>query len=742
MTQNPKDLSQHTLRESDLHWSISLLTKMTGVVLWTLMLLMFLLALLTIHKQSVELKAHVLSAGKVKLQHLQERYDEFIHFEATMNQLLKKELASISATGSATETERLFQSLIEQDRVRLEQSIRQHELTEETAGIVLVTSEGKHYSTAGEPDVTDFLTKKCRSLLTAPPGQPGPLLQEYDHLYTLSLPVISATNTPSAVIAVALSKDLLRHRMAKMRKEVFLIITIIVLLLSFPIIYFLQRWVVQPIRDVSDASKEISDGNFDKRIPVKSHDEIGLLAKNFNKMAASLTFRDERLSRSYDKIQTLKDYYDSIVSNAPVGIMTLDQDGIVAFENPLLCEMFYTFKEHSRSSYGRQLQDIPVLQNTGISAVFSKIMAGNIVEEQEFLVTRPSGEEMVLSLKGVPLLNENHFIQGSLLIFTDITKRTGLEARIKKTNEILERTVQERTEEILKTNKKLKQTVDDLYKTNRQLLKTSEALKDSNEIVVEANRMKTEFLASMSHELRTPLNAIIGFSDLILSGIEGPTNEKQREDLQAISRSGKNLLHLINDILDLSKIEAGKIRLKKKVIDIHALLSEISPMVKNVIGGKPVEFRTHVGEGVRYFYADDKKILQVLINLIGNAVKFTDTGEISLSITRKAPENGGAEEVLEFTVSDTGIGIREQDYQSIFNEFTQIDQSSRNESGSGLGLSITKKLVELGGGKIWVEGQHREGAHFHFTVPILSENITPSVPDLAKTSPKKLRSTS
>jgi signal transduction histidine kinase len=345
------------------------------------------------------------------------------------------------------------------------------------------------------------------------------------------------------------------------------------------------------------------------------------------------------------------------------------------------------------------------------------------VEEEGFCITNHAGEKKMFSLKGVPLLNEHHFIQGSLFIFVDISQRTELESRLKETNVILEKTVQERTQEILETNEKLTQTINDLYLTNQELVQTSEALKESNQQIAEANQMKTSFLASMSHELRTPLNAIIGFSDLILSGIDGPINEKQQEDLQSISRSGRNLLHLINDILDLSKIEAGKMQFKRKVIDINSLLTDIKPIVNNLIGEKQIEFHALLGEEIRFFYADKNKIHQILLNLISNAVKFTEKGAITLSVERQAPVHEDAEEYLRFTVTDTGIGVRDQDIQTIFDEFKQINQSSRNEDGSGLGLSITKKLVELSGGEIWVDQYYRDGSRFHFTVPTTSQNV-------------------
>ncbi len=714
MNQSLKGTAHPQPRESGIHWSTSLLTRMTGVVLSTLMLLMFILSLFIIHQETLRLKNELFSRGEALLLHVQERYLDFHHFEKSIIELVS------TSTGAVGKD---IKSLLEQNSIRLEQGLIQEEKKAEIAGISLLTEEGRFYSSGGDKNVVSLLKNICRSALTEKATEPSPALEEHDRFYTLTGPVLSNRNASPAVIAVALSRDLHQHRTAMMRKKVFFVITIVGFLLSLPIIYFLRKWVVQPICDVSDASKEISDGNFDRRISVQSRDEIGLLARNFNKMAASLSFRDERLSSSYEQIQALKNYYDSLISNAPVGIMTIDQKGDVAFENPALCKMFYDLKVRPCTKKRRKLREIRVLQNTGMHEVFRKIMSGTVVEEEGFVVITSSGEKKVFYIKGVPLLSEQHFIKGALLTFVDITKRTDLEERLKRTNLMLERTVQERSREILKTNEQLKQTVNELYQTNSELVQTSEALKRSNSKIAEANRMKTEFLASMSHELRTPLNTIIGFSDLILSGIDGTINKKQKEDLLSISRSGRHLLHLITEILDLSKIEAGKVTLKKKVIDIESLFTEVYPMAKNLIGEKPIRFQTYVEQGIHFIYADENKILQVLLNLLSNAVKFTNSGEISLSVTRQTPENESSEGLLKFTVSDTGTGIQGQNLQTIFDEFKQIDHSSRNQEGSGLGLSITRKLVELSGGEIWVESRYKSGSQFHFTVPASSKNV-------------------
>ena len=705
------------------HWSTSLLTKMTGVVLWTLMLLMFLLALIFIHQHTQRLKTQLLSRGEVTIHQIAERYQEFVRFESNMTTSHKGLPSSSLNPAENSDPYKKILDQIERHKDGLQDRLLMQKIDGEIQGIGLLTEEGKYYS-AGDPQYTgDFLNKKCAFFLNENRRLCNLLQEEDQNIYTLTYPIFTQTGPRNAVISLVLSKRLLSQQVKEMRKEVFLMVTVVVILLSFPILYLLKKWVIQPIRDVTEASQEISDGNFNMKIPVRSHDEIGLLAANFNKMSASLITRDAYLKEGCNEIQSIKEFYNSIISNATVGIMTLNHHGTVAFENPALTKMLYCFSEDPTERLGKTFDEIPELQGTRINEVLRKIMSGETVEEEGFQYTHSTGEQKTFALKGIPLLNEKNFLKGSLFVFVDNTIRTQLEARLKESNLLLEKTVEERTHEISRTNEKLQETILNLHQTNQELLHTSQALKKSNEKIVEANRMKTVFLASMSHELRTPLNAIIGFSDLILSGIDGSINHKQREDLQSISKSGRNLLHLISDILDLSKIEAGKVLLKRKMIPVQPFVYELYPLATNMIGTKPVQFKIHIDKEIDFVYADENKLHQILLNLISNAIKFTPRGEINLLVQKKETEEDTAIDYAEFIVEDTGIGIQNEDIQNIFNEFIQIDQSSRNLDGSGLGLSITRKLVELGGGNVWVESGNRQGSRFHFTVPTSSTNI-------------------
>lgn len=238
----------------------------------------------------------------------------------------------------------------------------------------------------------------------------------------------------------------------------------------------------------------------------------------------------------------------------------------------------------------------------------------------------------------------------------------------------------------------------------------------------EADHLKSQLLANMSHELRTPLNSIIGFSSVILKGIDGPINETQEQDVQQIHNAGQHLLGLINNVLDLSKIEADKMQLTLNRIDLHSIIHEVVEIADALIKQKPVELLVDIPDNIPMIEADSTRVRQVLLNLISNAVKFTDNGQIGIFV--RALPTEAVEEIL-ISVVDTGIGITPEDQLKLFQPFSQIqDTASRPGSGTGLGLSICRHLVELHRGRIWVESTPGEGSTFTFTLPINQKEVS------------------
>lgn len=238
----------------------------------------------------------------------------------------------------------------------------------------------------------------------------------------------------------------------------------------------------------------------------------------------------------------------------------------------------------------------------------------------------------------------------------------------------------------------------------------------------ELDRIKSQFLANMSHELRTPLNSIIGFSRVILKGIDGPINEQQHQDLSAIYNSGQHLLNLINDVLDLSKIEAGKMELALEELNVIDTINSVMSTAIGLVKDKPVRLEKEIAPNLPTVRGDSMRIRQVLLNLMANAAKFTEEGTITVE-ARPHTSSTGVQEVL-ISVRDTGPGISPEDQTKLFQAFSQVDSSpTRKSGGTGLGLSICHRLVELHGGRIGVHSVVGEGSTFYFTIPVFHQEI-------------------
>ena len=238
-------------------------------------------------------------------------------------------------------------------------------------------------------------------------------------------------------------------------------------------------------------------------------------------------------------------------------------------------------------------------------------------------------------------------------------------------------------------------------------------IEDKSRQIEAANRHKSEFLANMSHELRTPLNAIIGFSEVLGERLFGELNEKQAEYTDDILSSGRHLLSLINEILDLSKVEAGRMELELATFDLPLAIDNARTFVRERATKHGINLDVTVDERLGDFVGDERKIKQILLNLLSNAVKFTPEGG---RIGIKARQADGS---VEISVSDTGIGIAPEDQPKIFEEFRQVGSDYAHKvEGTGLGLTLAKKFVELHGGKIWVESEVGKGSRFIFTLPI------------------------
>jgi signal transduction histidine kinase len=247
-----------------------------------------------------------------------------------------------------------------------------------------------------------------------------------------------------------------------------------------------------------------------------------------------------------------------------------------------------------------------------------------------------------------------------------------------------------------------------------------EEIEDKSRQLAEANQHKSQFLANMSHELRTPLNAILGYTELMADGVYGAPPEKMSAVLERIESNGKHLLSLINAVLDLSKIEAGQLKLDLTDYSLSNVVETVHSMVQPLAADKKLTFKTEVAPTLPPGHGDERRLTQVLLNLVGNAIKFTDAGEVVI----KAAACDG---LFALSVRDTGPGISIADQAKLFQEFQQADNSiTRKKGGTGLGLAISKRIVEMHGGKIWLESQVGQGSTFFVTLPVRAEQQTQS----------------
>lgn len=288
-------------------------------------------------------------------------------------------------------------------------------------------------------------------------------------------------------------------------------------------------------------------------------------------------------------------------------------------------------------------------------------------------------------------------------------KLSESQEKLKRWNEELREEVVRRTADLEEANEELKDSRVELNKKNTDLGSANLKLR-------EMDRLKSEFLANMSHELRTPLTAIIGFSELLVDGVMGDMNEEQTGCAEDILTSGQHLLKLINDILDLSKIEAGKMELNYETFDLEAIISFIRKTMAPLIEKKKQILKIEVAEGIPDIYADPGKIKQLLLNLVGNAIKFTpEGGTITIGAEFK-------DSCFALSVTDTGIGIKLEDRERIFQEFQQGEAStSREYEGTGLGLTLTRKLTEMHGGILELESEVGKGSKFTAYIPLMFE---------------------
>ncbi|MCG8349214.1 MAG: ATP-binding protein [Chloroflexales bacterium] len=495
-----------------------------------------------------------------------------------------------------------------------------------------------------------------------------------------------------------------------------------------------------PIRALQKEAQQIADGRLDHQLPAAGSDEIGQLIGSFNVMTSVLRQKIDELETNAQQLAKL-----NIVSNQLKAILDLSslhnsiaaavcqQFGfdraalyIVDHNNRLLRAVAASF---GRDGEGQAQQFIEAVNKRPLRLDESTIESDIVRSGQAVIVTGPWQHSQHLQPEGhgvtdqsyvaVPIFGREERVigllaadyqfssqpvtaqdAGQLLMFANMV---GLTIENVRLYEDLERTVAQRTEEL------------------RAALEQARL----------ADRRKGDFLASISHELRTPLNAIIGFSSVLLEGIDGPLAPNQREDAQSIYRNGRFLLHLINELLDLAKIEAGHLNLEQATLDVHTLVGDAIDTTQALLRGSKLLLQTDLPSDLPQVYADSNRVRQILLNLLSNAVKFTEQGWIKISAHSldEVDKKGIINSYIAISVQDTGIGIPIELQGKIFEEFRQFHGQRSRVHGTGLGLSITRRLIEAQSGRIWVKSIPGSGSTFTFTLPVYCRGANGATPN-------------
>jgi PAS domain S-box-containing protein len=373
-------------------------------------------------------------------------------------------------------------------------------------------------------------------------------------------------------------------------------------------------------------------------------------------------------------------YLAAIIASSDDAIISKDLNGVVTSWNPAAERMFgFTADDMIGTSITRI---IPHERLSEEDYVLTRVRAGLRVDHFETVRQRKDGSPIEISLTVSPIRTDSGTVVGASKIARDITER----------NRLLE----------------LKRRAVEQQEADRRAV-----LETENRRVVEANRLKNEFVANMSHELRTPLNSIIGFTELLFRGRVPPESPKHHEFLGDVLKSARHLLQLINDILDLAKVESGRIDFRPETIDVHALVGEVRDVVRGIAAARRTTIEMAVDPAVGTVTLDPARLKQVLYNFLSNAVKFApDNGRVSI---RVGPE---ADDLFRLEVEDNGIGIAAHDLPRLFVEFQQLDSSSgKRFQGTGLGLALTRRIVEAQGGSVGVTSQLGVGSTFYAVLP-------------------------
>jgi len=479
------------------------------------------------------------------------------------------------------------------------------------------------------------------------------IFQENEILYT-SVPIRHKGKTHGSLL-LGMSLANLNRSIADYQQNT-LYISIVILLLGILVSIAMSNLISKPLIELTEATREIAHGKYEIRVNVGAEDEIGTLADSFNRMA-------ENLNSSIGQNQ-------KIIEGSLDGIIVIDSKGIILIWNP---SAERTFGWKAEEVIGKPVHDLIIPERyrqdsiAGIKRIFETNEGVFLNKPIETSAIHREGHEFPVELCIVPSTHEGQTVFHGFI-----------------------RDIKERKE------------------AERQILKAKEEAE-------KANNAKSDFLARMSHEFRTPMNAILGFTQLLEMDTRDPLVDRQKVNLERISSAGNHLLELINEVLDLSEIESGNLKLNIEPVEITSLVDNIISMSKPLADKNNISLqRKHIPEGRNYCDIDALKFRQVVLNLVSNAIKYNKpSGSVVVSFEEQ--EEG---KMMRLGIKDTGHGIPEEKAESLFKPFDRFDQDAAHIEGTGIGLSITKKLIEMMDGKIGFESQWGKGSFFYIDIPV------------------------
>ncbi len=460
--------------------------------------------------------------------------------------------------------------------------------------------------------------------------------------------------------------------------------------------FLVARRITRPWMRLRDKARSLTPETAQER-----DDDVAVISESFDVLARRVAEGEGRLRASEER---LREFFEM----TPDGIAVLDASGRLLHFNRALCQML---RRSPAELEGKAIEQV-VAEPGAWATAYARLRERGRLRNYEIPLVRADGTTFpaLLTLR----LSTSDQGERTEIIMRDISEIKEAQRRDRQKTETLFRVYGE----LSQAHEALRRAYDHVEEQVRQ--KTRE-LEDAYRALQAADRVKTEFLMQMSHELRTPLNCIIGYSEAMIDGLDGPVTEEQARSLRRIAESGRRLLRLIENLLDLSRLEAGGMEFVPREIRVEETLEAILHQARSLVGERPVRLELALQEPLPPVWADPDRLAQVVFNLVGNAVKFTEKGTVRVEARQRDAR------LVEVSVSDTGPGIPPEQQVRIFDKFVKAPGNRRQ--GAGLGLAICREIVERMGGTIRLESEPGRGSTFRFTVPVAGDRPRPRPPE-------------